>query len=161
VNNQKPDPAEMESALKVISTWASVPGALDAKHVRNLCDKALRRRPLDQVHQMLQDEARCGHGGSQQITHAETINAELATPGAVAAGAGAVEAERTGKDSLTVDAERYRWLRKNCYRAKYPNSEFDFAMHLSFTVSGVWSNNGDPVVLDACIDTEMQKEPKP
>jgi hypothetical protein len=90
MTDQKPDPAEMESALKVISTWASVPGALDARHVRNLCDKALRRRPLDQVHQMLQDEARCGHGGSQQITHAETINAELATPGAVAAGAGAV-----------------------------------------------------------------------
>jgi hypothetical protein len=58
MTDQKPDPAEMESALKVISTWASVPGALDAKHVRNLCDKALRRRPLDQVHQMLQDEAR-------------------------------------------------------------------------------------------------------
>lgn len=55
---EKPDPAEMESALKVISTWASVPGALDAKHVRKICDKALRRRPLDQVHQMLQDEAR-------------------------------------------------------------------------------------------------------
>ena len=58
MSDQKPDPAEMESALKVISTWASVPGALDAKHVRNLCDKALRRRPLDVVHQMLQDEAR-------------------------------------------------------------------------------------------------------
>jgi hypothetical protein len=37
-----------------------------------------------------QDKARGGHGGSQQITHAETINAELATPGAAAAGAGAV-----------------------------------------------------------------------
>ena len=58
MTDQKPDPAEMESALKVISTWASVPGALDARHVRALCDKALRRRPLDQVHQMLQDEAR-------------------------------------------------------------------------------------------------------
>ncbi len=64
-------------------------------------------------------------------------------------------------ERLRADAERYRWLRKNCYRAKYPNSEFDFAMHLSFTVSGVWSNNRDPAVLDACIDTEMQKEPKP
>jgi hypothetical protein len=81
MTDQKPDPVEMESALKVISTWASVPGALDAKHVRNLCDKALRRRPLDQVHQMLQDEARGGHGGSQQITRAETITA-LMRPGA-------------------------------------------------------------------------------
>jgi ABC-type phosphate transport system ATPase subunit len=81
MTDQKPDPVEMESALKVISTWASVPGALDAKHVRNLCDKALRRRPLDQVHQMLQDEARGGNGGSQQIARAETITA-LMRPGA-------------------------------------------------------------------------------
>ena len=32
---------EMERALKVIHTWASVPGALDPKHVRDLCNKAL------------------------------------------------------------------------------------------------------------------------
>jgi hypothetical protein len=64
-------------------------------------------------------------------------------------------------ESLRADAERYRWLRKTRYRDKYPNSEFDFAMHLEFTVSGVWSNNRDPAVLDACIDTEIKKEFKP
>lgn len=34
---------ELESALRVIHTWASVPGALDAKNVRDLTEKALRR----------------------------------------------------------------------------------------------------------------------
>ena len=32
---------EMERALRVIHTWASVDGALDQKQVRDLCDKAL------------------------------------------------------------------------------------------------------------------------
>lgn len=32
---------EMESALKVIHTWASVPGALDYEDVLKLCRKAL------------------------------------------------------------------------------------------------------------------------
>jgi hypothetical protein len=64
-------------------------------------------------------------------------------------------------ERLRADAERYRWLRKTCYREKYPYCEFDHAMHLSFTVSGIWSNNRFPAVLDACIDTEMEKEPKP
>ncbi|NJN36000.1 MAG: hypothetical protein HC794_01820 [Nitrospiraceae bacterium] len=32
---------EMQSALKVIHTWASVPGALDAEDVKRLCLKAL------------------------------------------------------------------------------------------------------------------------
>jgi len=40
-----------------------------------------RRAALNEVHQALQDEARGGHGGSQQITHAETITA-LMRPGA-------------------------------------------------------------------------------
>ena len=33
---------EMRRALRVIHTWASVPGALDAAHVRDLAGKALR-----------------------------------------------------------------------------------------------------------------------
>ena len=64
------------------------------------------------------------------------------------------EAERQ-RDELLADAERYRWLRKNRYTAKYPNSEFDHAMHLSFTVSGVWANAADPRVLDALIDAAI------
>ena len=45
---------EMRTALRVIHTWAGVPGALDARHVRELTAKALhmpsnaelRGRPL-------------------------------------------------------------------------------------------------------------------
>lgn len=33
---------EMRSALRVICTWAGVPGALDAQDVRRLCEKALK-----------------------------------------------------------------------------------------------------------------------
>lgn len=32
---------QMSMALRVIDTWASVPGALDAKQVKDLCKKAL------------------------------------------------------------------------------------------------------------------------
>ena len=53
------------------------------------------------------------------------------------------------------DAERYRWLRNNKYTAKYPHSEFDYSMHLSFTVSGVWVDAADPRVLDAQIDAAV------
>lgn len=35
---------EMRSALRVIHTWAGVPGALDAKHVQDLAAKALRMK---------------------------------------------------------------------------------------------------------------------
>ena len=76
MSDQKPDPAEMESALKVISTWASVPGALDAKHVRNLCDKALR--PRRQIYQMLQDEAHASVSYVQ--SDAETYGLEEPKP---------------------------------------------------------------------------------
>ncbi len=34
---------EMRSALKVIHTWAGVPGALEPKHVRDLTARALRK----------------------------------------------------------------------------------------------------------------------
>ena len=34
---------ELESALRVIHTWASVSGALDARNVRELTEKTLRR----------------------------------------------------------------------------------------------------------------------
>lgn len=34
---------EMRAALRVIHTWASVPGALDARHVRELTARALHR----------------------------------------------------------------------------------------------------------------------
>jgi hypothetical protein len=63
------------------------------------------------------------------------------------------------RDALQADAERYRWLREHCYKPKWPNNDLDRAMHLSFTVSGIWSDNLDPSVLDGCIDTarEVQK----
>ena len=35
--------AELERALRVIQTWASVPNALDARNVLELAEKALRR----------------------------------------------------------------------------------------------------------------------
>lgn len=33
---------DLECALKVIRTWASVPGALDPYHVVKLCDRNLK-----------------------------------------------------------------------------------------------------------------------
>ena len=65
-------------------------------------------------------------------------------------------------DDLKADALRYRWLRNNKYTAKYPNSEFDYSMHLNFTVSGVWSDAADSAVLDAQIDAAIRamKEPE-
>ena len=59
------------------------------------------------------------------------------------------EAER---DQYRKDAERYRWLRANCYKPRSPDSEYDNSMQLLFTVSGVWLDNMDPRVLDGCID---------
>lgn len=66
--------------------------------------------------------------------------------------------ETAENEALRRDAERYRWLRTNCYSDKYPYSEFDSAMQLSFTVSGIWANNRDPAVLDGCLDTAMGGE---
>ena len=66
-----------------------------------------------------------------------------------------VLSEAAENAALRRDAERYRWLRTNCYSDKYPYSEFDSAMQLSFTVSGIWANNRDPSVLDGCLDTAM------
>ena len=63
-----------------------------------------------------------------------------------------LHAAQTERDAYKADAERYRWLRTNCYKQKWPNNEYDSAMHLSFTVSGIWSDNLDPAVLDGCID---------
>lgn len=40
---------EMRTALRVIHTWAGVPGALDARHVRELTAKALHMPPNAQV----------------------------------------------------------------------------------------------------------------
>jgi hypothetical protein len=60
-------------------------------------------------------------------------------------------------EALKADAERYRYLRKHCYKLKYPNSEIDRAMELKFVVSGVWSDNKNPEVLDGLIDF-MHKE---
>ena len=66
---------------------------------------------------------------------------------------------RAERDALLADAERYRYLRIHCYRYKWPNNEHDRAMHLSFTVSGIWANNHDPEVLDGCIDTAREVKP--
>ena len=62
-------------------------------------------------------------------------------------------------EELKADAERYRYLRSNCYKLKYPNSEIDKAMELNFVVSGVWADNKNPEVLDGLIDF-MHKEAK-
>lgn len=40
--SKPPEYADMERALKVIYTWAGIPGSLDARHVRELCAKALK-----------------------------------------------------------------------------------------------------------------------
>ena len=40
---------EMRSALRVIHTWAGVPGALDARHVLDLTAKALHMGANDRV----------------------------------------------------------------------------------------------------------------
>ena len=62
-------------------------------------------------------------------------------------------------EELKGDAKRYRYLRNHCYKLKYPNSEIDRAMELKFVVSGVWSDNKNPEVLDGLIDF-MYKEVK-
>ena len=62
-------------------------------------------------------------------------------------------------EELKADAERYRYLRSHCYKLKYPNSDIDRAMELNFVVSGVWSDNKNPEVLDGLIDF-MYKEVK-
>lgn len=62
-----------------------------------------------------------------------------------------------GIDALRADAERYRWLRRHHYKHRSPNTEYDNSMLLSFHVSGVWSDNIDPRVLDGCIDAAMQQ----
>ena len=59
--------------------------------------------------------------------------------------------------SESRDALRYRYLRENCYLPKYPNSDIDYAMHVTYTVSGVWANCSDPKVLDSLIDTEIER----
>ena len=60
-------------------------------------------------------------------------------------------------EELKADAERYKYLRNYCYKLKYPNSDIDRAMELNFVVSGVWSDNKNPEVLDGLIDF-MYKE---
>lgn len=62
---------------------------------------------------------------------------------------------------MATDAERYQYLKDYCYKPKYPNSDLDHAMHLSFTVSGVWVDNMNPEVLDSLIDVEIEKLKRP
>ena len=69
-----------------------------------------------------------------------------------------IEQLKAERDALLADAERYRYLRIHCYRYRWPNNEHDRAMHLSFTVSGIWANNHDPEVLDGCIDTAREEK---
>ena len=59
--------------------------------------------------------------------------------------------------ALRKDAARYRYLRDHRYVARYPNSEYDFSMHIRYVVSGVWSNCADPAVLDSLIDIDIEK----
>jgi len=65
--------------------------------------------------------------------------------------------EQWGKDQ--ADAERYRYLRNNCYQSKWPNNEYDPTMRLSYTVSGIWSDHLNPAVLDGCIDAAREVKP--
>lgn len=67
-------------------------------------------------------------------------------------------AESELSPKILKDARRYQYLRDNCFKPKYPNSEFDHAYHLSFTVSGVWADAANPAVLDSLIDIEMGKK---
>ena len=57
-------------------------------------------------------------------------------------------------DNMVADAQRYRYLRNHCYQLRNPKSEFDLTMELKFTVSGIWSDNQNPEVLDKMIDKE-------
>jgi hypothetical protein len=63
-----------------------------------------------------------------------------------------VAAPQEPTDADKKDAERYRWLRNNCYGKTNPGSEHDDSMTLKFKVSGIWRDNLDPAVLDGCID---------
>ena len=60
-------------------------------------------------------------------------------------------------EQLKADAERYRYLKKYHYQLRNPYSDYDFGMQLNFEVSGVWSNNQDPAVLDKMIDLARGK----
>lgn len=73
-------------------------------------------------------------------------------------GAAEIQRLRTERDALLKDAHRYRWLRKNCYKPRSVNEDFDSSMLLSFIVSGVWKDNRDPAVLDGCIDYRINAE---
>lgn len=61
-----------------------------------------------------------------------------------------------GFATILKNADRYSYLRNHCYKHKYPNSEWDNAMQVQFTVSGIWLGNHDPRVLDGCVDTAIQ-----
>lgn len=59
--------------------------------------------------------------------------------------------------SESQDALRYRYLREHCYKPKYPGSDVDYSMQVTYTVSGVWANCQDPAVLDSLIDAAIER----
>jgi hypothetical protein len=67
----------------------------------------------------------------------------------------AVEAERTGKDSLTVDAERYRWLRGEMHDPRPPLARVVWKRN-NIRDSADWTDLSDGQTLDEHIDAAIR-----
>jgi hypothetical protein len=67
----------------------------------------------------------------------------------------AVDAERTGKDSLTVDAERYRWLRGEMHDPRPPLARVVWKRN-NIRDSADWTDLSDGQTLDEHIDAAIR-----
>jgi hypothetical protein len=65
-------------------------------------------------------------------------------------------AKPTGKDSLQVDAERYRWLRGELHGSRPPLARVVWKRH-NIRESGDWTNLSDGQTLDEAIDAALSE----